>query len=1295
MSKNPQEDLKAIDRRQLEALRDAFALQWQKGEMPRLEDCLQSLPEPHAATAFAELLAVEIACRRARDLDVSADEYFARFPNFSTEIEGQFSDLTQQIATGELPTELFGQGSTQHAGNKKHGGEPRLSGIGKIGEYDLYQEIARGGMGVVYKARHRVLDRLVAIKIPRAAQLEDEGEARFLREAKAAAQLRHPNICPIYEVGNTGKQPFIALGFVDGPTLRQRMADKISPRDVAEIMAKVARAVDYAHERGVIHRDIKPSNIMLDEDSGEPVLMDFGLAKQLSEGDSHVTKSGQVMGTPVYMAPEQAAGEHDRIGSRTDVYSLGAVLYELLTGQAPFQGPTGDVIRRVQTDEPTAPRKLAPNLHRDLETICLKAMSKLPEARYESAASLADDLERFAAGDAILARREGITRRSLRFLRRHSQMASILLVVAVLTGSIASYFAWSASEVNQVVSASQQFQERLQVDDLTISDWEELESLAVQLQTLDAAAGESARQQLHQKVSNGIRDRIASSAVLNERDFTQLDEEISWLETRDADAATRLSRQLQARRRAWQDLFALAAPYDNYSDIFPGEFEISDGGVLRRPQSTDDNVRRLTKISSLGSVRLRAKFSVEFKGTGEIGLLLHADNKSGYEFLLRVPQLPSRSTRKVPADQVLFWHQMEVAGNVEMQILRDGLLLRQVTVPANSIFDNETGELTIVATADADRLSFQVGDEPALIFDDIFPTLGGGDLRFGVVWPANTKLVELTAMRKPLPVVPSPLEQGDQLFAQQKWDAALTQYRQQASLGKDDEVVEQAKYKQALCLVQLNQQDEAVTVLQSLAESQNERLRILASCRLWLLHLQKSQYDEAAVVFESIKSQYEFQQLALLVPQAERQSIIRQTYNATTGLNLFRFGEDDLQVLEQASNIQNLLDPTPNSNDRGMRTWQLLRGFHVTGKVDRGIQLVQQYRSQRVRLDENMAIGILSEGGWLLRQRGETRQALDMINKHMGNRETADRWQTQLLIERARIRAAQQEWDKAANDLDFFLDSEYCTANYREFSAACLMRGLLHERDGDVELAQEVWHRGLHQNWLREAGQRRPVGPSLTGMQSAFALLISAKCGDRSEGEIRELIAGSFPISNAGATAQLAKQYSHVLAPAIANMGKSQRGQEVIWRIAFLEDSLQQTLREPANLIFLEMTRIGAAPGDWTPEEEQIVWDMMNAGFDLYMAERVGMPQAVQIMLTWKGANNIFGWKGVASSIDPSMRGPAAYVFGHRFLKLNKREDAREFFQTALKDAPQDSLLRQLAEAKLAELHDAANASGN
>jgi serine/threonine-protein kinase len=280
-------------------------------------------------------------------------------------------------------------------------------------------------MGVVYKARQVSLNRIVALKMILAGQLASDSDVRrFYTEAEAAANLAHPGIVPIYEVGHWEGQHFFSMGYVDGTTLAAEMTrGPLSPARAAEIVMKVAEAVAYAHAQGVIHRDLKPGNVLLDK-SDQPHVTDFGLAKRV-EGDSNLTATGQVLGTPSYMPPEQAAGRMADIGPASDVYALGAILYALLTGRPPFEAPTAlETLTQVLELEPVAPRHLNKNVPRDLQTICLKCVEKEPHRRYASAQELAEDLERFLSGEPILARPLGPLGRYLRWGRRHPALST-------------------------------------------------------------------------------------------------------------------------------------------------------------------------------------------------------------------------------------------------------------------------------------------------------------------------------------------------------------------------------------------------------------------------------------------------------------------------------------------------------------------------------------------------------------------------------------------------------------------------------------------------------------------------------------------------------------------------------------------------------------------------------------------------------------------------------------------------------------------------------------------------------
>jgi tetratricopeptide (TPR) repeat protein len=321
----------------------------------------------------------------------------------------------------------------------------------RFGDYELIQEIARGGMGIVYRARQVKLDRVVALKMILPERLGGvDAVQRFLMEARAAAGLDHPRIVSIYEVGEHDGRHYFTMKLIEGASLAVRAKDlRRDPVAVARLMAEVAHAVHYAHRRGVLHRDLKPSNVLVDRE-GRPHVTDFGLARPI-EGGSGLTQSGVIMGTPSYMPPEQASGRRGAVTIASDVYALGAVLYELLTGRPPFRGETPvDTILQVLEREPVRPRAVAPEADPDLETIALKCLEKEPKRRYDSADQLAADLERRARGEPILARPVGSLTRALMWSRRHPVPAGLAaaLALAIVTGAAFGSAQWYRAERN-------------------------------------------------------------------------------------------------------------------------------------------------------------------------------------------------------------------------------------------------------------------------------------------------------------------------------------------------------------------------------------------------------------------------------------------------------------------------------------------------------------------------------------------------------------------------------------------------------------------------------------------------------------------------------------------------------------------------------------------------------------------------------------------------------------------------------------------------------------------------------
>ncbi|MEN6407095.1 MAG: serine/threonine-protein kinase [Thermoguttaceae bacterium] len=294
-----------------------------------------------------------------------------------------------------------------------------------FGPYELIREIGRGGMGVVYEARQKGLDRSVAVKMILAGHLASpELVRRFQAEARAAAQLHHSNIVSIHDVGQLNGQDYFAMEYIAGQSLAERIAaGPVDPSQAVRWVAAVARAVEHLHRHGIVHRDLKPSNILLDAD-GQPFVTDFGLAKIFAEGEDR-TATGVIAGTPSYMSPEQAAGRPNEVGPASDVFSLGAILYELLTGAPPFHADSPlDTLMAVLSGDPPPPRSINPRIPRGLERICLKCLAKPPGERYASADALADDLDRFARGEALAVRPPTLGQRFWSWTRRQPALAS-------------------------------------------------------------------------------------------------------------------------------------------------------------------------------------------------------------------------------------------------------------------------------------------------------------------------------------------------------------------------------------------------------------------------------------------------------------------------------------------------------------------------------------------------------------------------------------------------------------------------------------------------------------------------------------------------------------------------------------------------------------------------------------------------------------------------------------------------------------------------------------------------------
>jgi len=376
----------------------------------RLAGLLEELTEQVGEQAHDML---EILCRQHPDLAGQLRELFATV---------SMTDAVAYESTIIQPAGSFGRHAGRDLPAPPAAGDSFVPGVtslpARFGDYELLEELGRGGMGVVYRAVQRSLGRVVAIKMLLRRDLASHADlARFRSEAEAAARLDHPGIVPIFQVGEHDGHPFYSMRFIEGTTLAKRLqAGPIPPREGAELLARVAEAVQTAHTRGVLHRDLKPSNILIDT-AGKPHVSDFGLAKRL-EDDQTMTHTGAIIGTPCYMSPEQAAGSRGDVGPASDIWSLGAILYQVLVHRPPFQGSSPmDTLLAVLELDPPLPRSLDRQVDRDLELIALKTLQKPQDLRYATAGDLAADLRAFLAGETVAARRGGLFDVASRLLR--------------------------------------------------------------------------------------------------------------------------------------------------------------------------------------------------------------------------------------------------------------------------------------------------------------------------------------------------------------------------------------------------------------------------------------------------------------------------------------------------------------------------------------------------------------------------------------------------------------------------------------------------------------------------------------------------------------------------------------------------------------------------------------------------------------------------------------------------------------------------------------------------------------
>jgi WD40 repeat protein/tRNA A-37 threonylcarbamoyl transferase component Bud32/tetratricopeptide (TPR) repeat protein len=1273
----------------LDGLASQFAAQWMAGQRPQIQEFLSRAAADLRPGLLARLMRLEMELQSQSGETYAVRNYRERFAEYSDVVE---QVLAEQSAAGSsvartTPSSASTIGhvsdtegntappksASPSARGKPAAGVPPLM---RFGDYEIQSEIARGGMGVVYKARQIKLNRTVALKMILAGQFASEEDVqRFYSEAEAAAKLDHPGIVPIYEVDEFDGRHFFSMAFIDGQSLAQRTnLGPLPPREAAQLMKQVADAVHFAHEHGVIHRDLKPRNILLTAD-GQPKVTDFGLAKRVGDG-SDLTVSGQAIGTPGYMPPEQAAGRLTQIGPKSDVYSLGGVLYCLLTGRPPFQSSSiVETIKQAIETPPVPPRLLNRSVDRDLETICLKCLEKDPAHRYASAAELADELQRFLDGEPIKALRVGPVVRGWRWLRRRPLVAALgtSLVLLALVIGISATVAQRAQRTYRLTSLQRTIDARLDAPELSQPWLDETDQLIAALAEYDPALPTATQPRLTEALIQQLRTEIRRPK-LDEQIVQAISTGIALLQPRDAAAATRLRDELGRRQRDWQTVFELRSPFAEAAAVLPaGAFQI-DAPSRLLPQASSPV---LTSTASAGLVRLEARFDENWEKSQRVGLAINAQSGKGYDFVLEVSphralsddDLSSGGTNPEDDAPPTLRKIRQRDGYFRLAIYRNGRLLMEQSLHHSEV---PAGPLLISASREQGELRIQVNALAARTFRDPFPLPASQAGAFGLHWPGGVGLVELRASERLRAVTTSPLEEGDELYEAGKYAEALESYQRQALETDDAEYLQETQHKQGMCLMNLGRLDEAAAILYPLMNASGDRWPPLAGCYLWVIRLRQKREAEADAMFDSLSTKYRLDQFAALIPQ-ELGNEIRNSYQSKLGslTSLMRYNPDIVRDHQRLAAVDRFFSADGRGSE--LTQMEISRAYHLLGDIPNALQA-----AETVAHDSRNGT-VIRHYVRLLRLNGEAQRGLEELTRFREEFSRRGSWEdTTLELELARVYAALGDMQKAEDVVDRLLQRHHLSQPLepRLFVYVALLKGVLLDRRGAHGPAEEVWREGYV---AMQPLVRKQAEPN---SEIVNALILGSLCGEITDEECQAFATGLMARGGDNAFARQAQALANpqVMARSFRQMWKTPLGRQYAEAFAFETLTLRERVRVPVVLAATEFFNQSAHGGEMTAEQQQVTFDTIGAVFDQAIFEgKLSISQVAQLILTWKGIANFLGWGGVAPSLDPQLRSGLAYFFGHRFLALGDKPQAARFFDAAVQEAPANSLLARLA----------------
>jgi tRNA A-37 threonylcarbamoyl transferase component Bud32 len=1203
-------------------------------------------------------------------------------------------------------------------------------------------------MGQVSVAVDRDLDRSVALKEiqPRYAD-EPRCRARFLREARITGRLEHPGIVPVYAVGQgPDGRPHYAMRFIEGQSLGAAIRHFHDPQrasrdpgerllELRQLLARfvvVCNTMAYAHNKGVIHRDIKPDNIMLGP-YGETLVVDWGLAKELRvedqtaenaadsnppqsaisnpQVDGAETGTGLPVGTPVYMSPEQAAGALELVGQASDVYSLGATLYTLLTGERPFTDTLlAEVLEKVRGGIFIHPHQLDKRVPKALDAITRKAMAWSPKERYGSAQELADDVERYLADEPVRAAPDSWAQRVARLARRHKDATwaaavALVTVAVVAVGALVLVSGARNREAKQyaINNLNRDLADGWQAQEWGAAQLAHMDNLADQLADLDPEAAPAARERTNEIFAAAIRrQRLRDVPTFDDAAQARFLTDLERLRTRAPELVGPLREDFDRRLRQWEPLFALAAPFNNLAQVFVPQQVRIEQELL--PQVPADGTRPLipTRIRSGGIVRLTATFAFSWSSAPAVGILLNLADGHGYQFLVTVPEyVPGRHEDKLHELSSLA-ATLKTGERIKVLIIRDGVLLRSLVTSLAQ------GPLVLEASREGGRLTLIVNGRENLTFEDPFPLGPTQPGVFGVFWPQGVGLTALTGSRQALSVRPSPLEQGDELFAAGEYRKALKFYEDQVLQGGRGPAGQEARYKQALALLEVGQKEQGLKLLRELLAETPERATldsarwpVLAASRLWLIYLRDDDLDEAEKVVKQLPPEFGFEQLATLVPAEDREYILDHIRLRGSRWRSAITTQKDLERVQRAIRIEELINESPY--ERRMTRWRLMDAYRVAGNLPAALVEVNTLLSQRdLPLDERAAF--LREKVWMVietRKSDQLAAALEEVNQLLEANPT-DPVMLPLLLERARVHVAEERWSAADRDVDeFFARADKGQLDYADWADASLLRGFLRLHNKDEMGAQEAWRAGLLRNFpgglpTLPPGRSRVLSGIANNNRTnglSFYVMLASLTGEMTEAEAT--FAFNHVISGSGSTDPLLRVIAKRPFPpdfmrdVQVAAYRTPRGREHVKRVAFRQVSLSDFFLGGLRLLVAEALRLGSYPKE-EPLPEGLEPEFYRGACDLvewFNEGKVDTNLARDILSIWHMKDDpADAWTRVGPALEPNLRVRGAAVLGRRLLAHGKPQWGIPLLREVVARTKPDNIFHRIALMELRKL---------